>query len=65
MFDYTYKSVWDCGSWWNKLFVLCKWNKLLIKKVAWCLANCAVAVAVSLKSRVYAFGKSYYESAVV
>ena len=57
--------VWDCGGWWNKLLVLYRWNKLLINKVDWCLVNYAVAVVVSLKSRVYVFGKSYYESAVV
>ena len=37
----------------------------MIKKVAKYLVNCVVTVAVSLKSRVHAFGKFYYESNVL
>ena len=40
-------------------------KKLLIKKIVWCLVNCAIIIAMSLKSTVYAFSKFDYESDVL
>lgn len=58
-------SVWDYGCWLNKLLLLCRYNKQLIKKVAWYLVNYVVAVVISLKSSVYAFSKFYYKLVIL
>lgn len=59
-----YGPVWDCSCWLNKLLLLCGCNKL-IKKVAWCLVNCVVAIAVNLKSNAHVFGKFYYKFVIL
>lgn len=57
--------VWDCDGWRNKLLLLSRWNKLLIKKSTWYLVNYIVVVGVNLKNKIYVFNKFYCEKVIL